>query len=275
MLAALPYGKVTPYRAAKVAARRSRPGREQWLRSLPRGVRGGGTARPTTVRHIGGWPSKLAAREHRGAQRDRDELPTHSLSVILPPDLFLLPSLICPGRLSSGGPSTGILRPCSLRRTASPEHRRRLTLASLAAIATSMCNLYSLTPKEDDVGRFFRVSHNRRAAFKPVNAIFPRHLAPVVRQSEDGEREIILMNWGFLRLEKGRAPKPVTNVRDDQIKTNPFWRDSFQKRRCLVPASSFCDGDVKSATWHWFALRGEVERPLFAFPASGGATRGR
>ena len=36
------------------------------------------------------------------------------------------------------------------------------------------------------------------------------------------------MSWGFLRLEKGRAPKPVTNVRDDQIRTNPFWRDSFQ-----------------------------------------------
>ena len=28
-------------------------------------------------------------------------------------------------------------------------------------------------------------------------------------------------SWGFLRLEKGRAPKPVTNVRDDQIRTNP------------------------------------------------------
>jgi putative SOS response-associated peptidase YedK len=128
-----------------------------------------------------------------------------------------------------------------------------------------MCNLYSLTPKEDDVGCYFRVSHNRRATFKPVNAIFPRHVAPVVRQSEDGEREIVLMSWGFLRLEKGT--KPVTNVRDDQIKTNPFWRDSFRKRRCLVPASSFCEpnGDVKPATWHWFALKGEVERPLFAF----------
>jgi putative SOS response-associated peptidase YedK len=143
-----------------------------------------------------------------------------------------------------------------------------LTLGELAAIATSMCNLYSLTPKEDDVGRFFRVSHNRRAALKPVNAIFPRHVAPVVRQSEDGEREIVLMSWGFLRLEKGRAPKPVTNVRDDQIKTNPFWRDSFQKRRCLVPASSFCEpkGDVKPATWHWFALKRDEPRPLFAFP---------
>jgi hypothetical protein len=71
-----------------------------------------------------------------------------------------------------------------------------LTLDHLARYRTSMCNLYSLTPKEDDVGRFFRVSHNRRAAFKPVNAIFPKHVAPVVRQSEDGEREIVLMSWG-------------------------------------------------------------------------------
>ena len=76
------------------------------------------------------------------------------------------------------------------------------------------------------------------------------------------------MTWGFMRLEKGRAPKPVTNVRDDQIQTNPFWRDSFQQRRCLVPASSFCEhnGDVKPATWHWFAIKGDGARPLFAFP---------
>ena len=125
-----------------------------------------------------------------------------------------------------------------------------------------------MTRKDDDLARFLRVSHNRRAAFQPVNAIFPRHVAPVVRYAEDGEREIVLMTWGFMRLEKGRAPKPVTNVRDDQIQTNPFWRDSFRQRRCLVPASSFCepDGDVKPATWHWFAIKGEEDRPLFAFP---------
>jgi hypothetical protein len=34
-----------------------------------------------------------------------------------------------------------------------------------------------------------------------VNAIFPRHVGPVVRQSDDGEREIILMSWSFMRLE--------------------------------------------------------------------------
>jgi putative SOS response-associated peptidase YedK len=132
----------------------------------------------------------------------------------------------------------------------------------------AMCNLCSLTPKQNVIRAFFRVSHNRTVAFEPLNAIFPRHTAPIVRQSADGEREIVLMNWGFLRLERGRAPKPVTNVRDDQIKTNPFWRDSFHKRRCLVPAGAFCEpnGDVKPATWNWFAINGADSRPLFAFP---------
>ena len=131
-----------------------------------------------------------------------------------------------------------------------------------------MCNLYSLTPKRDAVAQFFRVSHNRSVAFEPLNAIFPKHVAPVVRRAADGEREIINMSWGFMLLQQGRAPRPVTNVRDDKLRTSAFWRDSFEQRRCLVPASSFCEpnGDVKPATWHWFAINGEEPRPLFAFP---------
>jgi putative SOS response-associated peptidase YedK len=131
-----------------------------------------------------------------------------------------------------------------------------------------MCNLYSLNKKRDAVARFFRVSHNRAGAFEPVSAIFPRHVAPVVRQTPDGEREIATMSWGFMLLQQGRAPRPVTNVRDDTILKSAFWKSSFQERRCLVPASSFCEpnGDVKPATWHWFSLKGEEARPLFAFP---------
>jgi putative SOS response-associated peptidase YedK len=57
-------------------------------------------------------------------------------------------------------------------------------------------------------------------------------------------------------------------VRDDKILTSTFWKSSFQERRCLVPATSYCEpnGDVKPATWHWFAIKGDEERPLFAFP---------
>jgi putative SOS response-associated peptidase YedK len=131
-----------------------------------------------------------------------------------------------------------------------------------------VCNLYSLNTPRAGIARFFRVSHNRAAAYEPLPAIFPGRVAPVVRQSADGEREITLMSWGFVLLQNGKAPKRVTNVRDDKIRESKFWRGSFEERRCLVPASSFCEpnGDVKPATWHWFSVTGVDARPLFAFP---------
>jgi putative SOS response-associated peptidase YedK len=138
-----------------------------------------------------------------------------------------------------------------------------------------MCNLYSLTPKQNVVARFFRVSHNRAVAFDPLHGIFPRYMAPVVRSAPDGDREMVMMSWGFMLLQQGRAPKPVTNVRDDKVTTG-FWRESFQTRRCLVPAGAFCEpnGDVKPATWHWFAIKGDGPRPLFAFPGIWSRYRG-
>jgi putative SOS response-associated peptidase YedK len=113
----------------------------------------------------------------------------------------------------------------------------------------------------------FGVAHNRAAAFDPMPAIFPSYVAPVVRRAADGERELIRMNWGFVLLQKDRAPRRVTNVRDDKILGSPFWKSSFEQRRCLVPASSYCEPKgEKPATWHWFAVNGDEQRPLFAFP---------
>jgi len=130
-----------------------------------------------------------------------------------------------------------------------------------------MCNLYSCTRNHEAIRRLFGVSHNRAAAFDPLPAIFPGYQAPVVRQAADGERELVMLNWGFVLLQKERAPRRVTNVRDDKILASPFWKASFEQRRCLVPASSYCEPKgEKPATWHWFALDGAEQRPLFAFP---------
>lgn len=76
------------------------------------------------------------------------------------------------------------------------------------------------------------------------------------------------MSWGFILLQNERASRRVTNVRDDKILVSKFWRKSFEERRCLVPATSFCEpkGDVKPATWHWFSVTGSEPRQLFAFP---------
>jgi putative SOS response-associated peptidase YedK len=130
-----------------------------------------------------------------------------------------------------------------------------------------MCNLYSVRTSRAVLARKFRLSDNRMAAFDALPAIFPGHMAPVIKQSADGERELVMRSWGFVLLRKGYAPKRVTNTRDDKLGSY-FWKDSFAERRCLVPATAFCEPDEGTpAQWHWFALKGkdQGERSLFAF----------
>jgi putative SOS response-associated peptidase YedK len=130
-----------------------------------------------------------------------------------------------------------------------------------------MCNLYSLTRAPAAIAALFRVPHNRAVAYTPKPAIFPGHTAPIVRMTADGDREMVEMSWGFVLPQAGKAPRRVTNVRDDKARTSAFWRSSFMTRRCLVPATSFAephDGRTP-ATWHWFARTGEDPRPPFAF----------
>lgn len=124
-----------------------------------------------------------------------------------------------------------------------------------------------MTRAREAVLRLFRVGGNRAEQFEPQSAIFPGRMAPVVRRAADGERELTRLSWGFVLNQKDRAPRRVTNVRDDKALVSPFWRDSIEQRRCLVPASSFAEPkEVTPATWHWFSLTGDEPRPLFAFP---------
>lgn len=129
-----------------------------------------------------------------------------------------------------------------------------------------MCNLYSVKTSRKSLMETFRLSDNRIAAFDSMPAIFPGYMAPVIKVTAEGDRELVLRSWGFVLLREGYAPKRVTNARDDKLDTR-FWADSFATRRCLVPATSFCEPDEgKPARWHWFALKDGLEaRPLFAF----------
>ncbi len=144
----------------------------------------------------------------------------------------------------------------------------------------NMCSLYALTADVLTLEQIFSIRGVKVKEWTEHPAIFPGFTAPVIRENESGEREMVNMHWGFILHREGYAPKRVFNVRDDAIIESAFWRKSFVSRRCLVPATSFCEpfSDVKPATWHWFALRGETNeergkrkvgaeaRPPFAFP---------
>jgi hypothetical protein len=59
----------------------------------------------------------------------------------------------------------------------------------------------------------------------------PGWTASVIPKADDGERELVPMSWRFVLLQDGKAPRRVTNVRDDKI------RKPRSKRRVGSPGS--------------------------------------
>ena len=146
---------------------------------------------------------------------------------------------------------------------------------------TAMCNLYSNTTAQQAMRQLFDVvaERDRLGNARPQPAIWPKYDAPVVRLSDEGEREMLYMSWGFLPAKTSKktgkpiAPSAWNNARGDKVASTGLWKESFQRRRCLVPASSFREAKGRNpATDFWFALKGDEPRPPFAFA---GMWRGR
>lgn len=124
-----------------------------------------------------------------------------------------------------------------------------------------MCNLYSLTKGPAAIRAITRAMIDRTGNLEPQAGIFPDYPAPVVRNGPEG-RELLRMRWGMPGPEIAKG-KPITNIRN----TNSAWwrRWLDPERRCVVPASSFCEyaDTLPRKTPKWFALA--EDRPVFVF----------
>jgi putative SOS response-associated peptidase YedK len=136
-----------------------------------------------------------------------------------------------------------------------------------------MCNLYSNTMAKDAMRQLFAVdaAHDTLGNAEPLPAIFPKGMAPIVGADGDGTRWLQNAHWGFVmpqvskKTGKPIQPKAVNNARDDKLRTSRFWQKSFVERRCLIPATSFCEARGRNpATYVWFGVTGEGARPPFA-----------
>ncbi len=65
--------------------------------------------------------------------------------------------------------------------------------------------------------------------------IFPTDMAPVMTL-EKGGAHYELMEWGF---PKWNSSGVVINARAETVAEKPMFRESLQKRRCLIPSTGF------------------------------------
>ncbi|EPX83872.1 SOS response-associated peptidase [Salipiger mucosus] len=134
-----------------------------------------------------------------------------------------------------------------------------------------MCNLYANTMPQDAMRSLFGVAaaNDRLGNAEPKAAIFPKYDGAVVRIGEGGNRELLEMHWGFVMPQKSKKtnrpiqPKAVNNARDDKLRNSGFWRSSFEERRCLIPATSFCEAKGRApADYHWFSVIDDEGQPV-------------
>ena len=123
-----------------------------------------------------------------------------------------------------------------------------------------MCNNYANRKSAAEVARLFDVEPSRIGAFNAAEEIYPGYPGMVIR-FENGARRLDAMTWGFpLRLKSMKPtskPKPVNNTRDDKLHT-PFWKASFEDRRCLIPLTAWAEaeGETGRMTKTWYSLPG-------------------
>jgi putative SOS response-associated peptidase YedK len=134
-----------------------------------------------------------------------------------------------------------------------------------------MCNLYSVRTGKDEIRKLARAMGEMLDTvgnFEPLPAIYPNHLAPVVRHLPGGKCELTMMRWGFppstIPGTKSRNPY-LTNMRNTN---SGYWLPYLKKveHRCLVPVTSFAEPDNNQgprSIWTWFAR--DETRPLMFF----------
>ena len=77
----------------------------------------------------------------------------------------------------------------------------------------------------------------------------PTDIAPVVAPDNSHRPTVYPMIWGFTNPREGG--NPLVNCRVETAGFKPFWRESWQRRRCIIPCSYYFEWE------HYTTIKGE------------------
>lgn len=102
-----------------------------------------------------------------------------------------------------------------------------------------MCGRYVLTAPGAVLAELFALPAPLELAAR--YNIAPTQAVPIVRLDPTGARELAFAQWGLVPFwAKERAiGNRLINARAETLAEKPSFRDSFKKRRCLIPADGF------------------------------------
>ena len=71
--------------------------------------------------------------------------------------------------------------------------------------------------------------------------VCPTDISAVICTSTKGSQAVFPMVWAFTQsdVENTRRSTPLINCRIETAASKPTWRESFSRRRCVIPAAYF------------------------------------
>ena len=75
----------------------------------------------------------------------------------------------------------------------------------------------------------------------------PTNIVPVIAPNRAGARTVFPMVWGFTLP---RSSSPLVNARVESASTKPTFKESWERRRCIIPASYYFEWEhlINAAT---------------------------
>jgi putative SOS response-associated peptidase YedK len=107
-----------------------------------------------------------------------------------------------------------------------------------------MCGRFSLSGEVDFYAEYFGATPVAAESLDPSWNVAPTD--PVYVVAERDERRVLgIMRWGLVPHWATDLKAPSINARVETVATTPAFRDSFARKRCLVPADGFYEWEPR------------------------------
>ncbi|MFZ7091906.1 SOS response-associated peptidase [Primorskyibacter sp. 2E233] len=125
-----------------------------------------------------------------------------------------------------------------------------------------MCGRFAVTLPPDAMAQLFSAVPGNDLPPVPNYNVCPTNQIHVVR-SDDGQRRLGAMRWGFLPhwYKATNAGPLLINARAETIAEKPAFKAACRERRCLIPATGF---------YEWTKDEGGARLPWYIRPAGEG-----
>ena len=109
-----------------------------------------------------------------------------------------------------------------------------------------MCGRFTNNAKPEQIKTEFKVGNKNPNLYQPRFNIAPTQMIDVVFAPES-EPILSQLKWGLVPSWSKDAPtsKGLINARAETIAEKPSFREAFQSRRCIIPASGFYEWQKK------------------------------